>query len=216
MNWERMAGFFSTSYVPSLIEHILITMLAIAVALIISVPLGIFLTRPRFRKYSNVASGIINILQTIPSLSLIALAMPVLGIGIKPTIMVLSLFSIMPILKNMLAGINNVDINYLEAAKGMGMNPRQILFKVELPLAMPVILTGVRTATVIVIASATIAAVIGAGGLGEFIFLGLSMNWPEPLLLGGITCAILASVADLLLAKLAASFIPPGMIIEDI
>ncbi|MEL7566336.1 MAG: ABC transporter permease [Dehalobacterium sp.] len=216
MNWERMAGFFSTSYVPSLLEHIFITLLAIAVALIISVPLGIFLTRPRFRKYCDIASGIINILQTIPSLSLIALAMPVLGIGIKPTIMVLCLFSIMPILKNMLAGINNVDINYLEAVKGMGMSPRQILFKVELPLAMPVILTGVRTATVIVIAGATIAAVIGAGGLGEFIFLGLSMNWPEPLLLGGITCAVLASVADFLLAKLAVRFIPPGMIVEDI
>ena len=216
MNWERMAGFFTTSYVPSLLEHILITVITILVALTIALPLGILLTRPRFSKYSNFASGIINILQTIPSLSLIALAMPILGIGMKPTIMVLTLFCIMPILKNILAGINNVDINYIEAAKGMGMSPRQILFSVELPLAMPVILTGVRTATVIVIASATIAAVIGAGGLGEFIFLGLSMNWPEPLLLGGISCAILASVADTLLAKLASSFIPPGTIVDDI
>lgn len=215
MNWERVVKIFHEFFIPSLIQHITITVLTLLLSLLIAVPLGLFLTRPKNIKYCNVVLGVLNALQTIPSFSLFAFAMPILGVGLKPAVIVLTLFSIMPILKNMLTGLMGVDVNYIEAAKGMGMTPRQILWGVEVPLAMPVIMTGVRVGVVVIIACGTIAAVVGGGGMGTLIFLGLNMSWREPLIMGALSCATLAIIADTILAKVAASFNPPGTVIDE-
>ena len=145
--------------------------------------------------------GFAGILQTIPSIALLGFMIPLLGIGAKPAIVALMLYAFLPIIRNTYTGINQVNAAVTDAAKGMGMSSQQILFKVELPLAMPVILAGIRTATVINVGVATLAAYIAAGGLGEFIFGGIALNNTNMILAGAIPAALLAIIFDFLLAK---------------
>jgi osmoprotectant transport system permease protein len=145
--------------------------------------------------------GIAGVLQTIPSIALLGFMIPLLGIGAKPAIVALMLYAFLPIIRNTFTGINQVNPSVTDAAKGMGMTSYQILFKVELPLAMPVILAGIRTATVINVGVATLAAYIGAGGLGEFIFGGIALNNTNMILAGAIPAALLAIFFDFLLAR---------------
>ncbi len=184
----------------ALIEHIQISFIALFFAVLIAVPLGIYLT-----KKDRVAESIIGVaamLQTIPSLALLGLFIPLLGIGTTPAIIALVIYALLPILRNTYTGIKEVDASLIEAAMAMGMNTRKRLLKVELPLAMPVIMAGIRTAMVLIIGTATLAALIGAGGLGDLILLGIDRNNSELILLGAIPAALLAILFDIVLRKI--------------
>jgi len=182
-------------------EHLGLVAAAMGVAIIIGIPLGIALVpRPKLRKW---VLGTANVIQTVPSLALFGFLIPVPflgGIGATTAIVALILYALLPILQNTYTGIAGVDSAVLEAARAMGMTPRQMLWKVELPLSLSFILAGVRVATVICIGIATIAAAIGAGGLGVFIFRGVAMVSNSVILAGAIPAALLAIAADFLFA----------------
>lgn len=179
-----------------LIQHATLTFLSVVLAALIAIPLGIFISQ--FKKWSGPILGFSGILQTIPSLALLGILIPIMGIGYAPALFSLFLYAIMPILRNTYTGINGIDSQLKEAARAMGMSKIQSLVKIEIPLAMPVIIAGLRTATVINVGVATLAAYIGAGGLGEFIFGGISLNNPTMMLAGAIPAAVLALVLDAL------------------
>ncbi len=182
------------------ITHTGLTFISLLLAIFIGLPLGILITqKPRLAGF---VLGFAGILQTIPSIALLGFMIPVLGIGAKPAIAALFLYALLPIIRNTYTGINQVDDTIKDAARGMGMSWQQILFKVELPLALPVILAGVRTATVINVGVATLAAYIAAGGLGEFIFGGIALNNSNMILAGALPAALLAILFDFLLGHL--------------
>ena len=143
--------------------------------------------------------NIAAVLQTIPSLALLGLMIPIFGIGRVPAIIALVVYALLPILRNTYTGIKEVDPSLVEAAKGIGMKPFRRLTKVELPIAMPVIMAGIRTAMVLIIGTATLAALIGAGGLGDLILLGIDRNDSSLILIGAIPAALLAIIFDLIL-----------------
>lgn len=176
------------------VEHIGLTVLALTIAVFIGLPLGIFLTRKK--KISSPVLGMVGVIQTIPSVALLGFLLPLLGIGVVPAVVALFLYALLPIIRNTFTGIEEVDPSVREAALGMGMSDRQILLKVELPLAVPVIFAGIRTATVINVGIATLCALIGSGGLGEFIFRGIALNNIHMILAGAIPAALLALVFD--------------------
>ncbi|KAA0993035.1 ABC transporter permease/substrate-binding protein [Dyadobacter aurulentus] len=180
------------------IAHIGLTFVSLLVAVLTGLPLGIWIARKE--KLAWVVLGIAGILQTIPSIALLGFLIPVLGIGPLPAITALFLYALLPIIRNTYTGIRNVDSAVTESARALGMNRWQILTAVELPLALPVILAGVRTAAVINVGVATLAAYIAAGGLGEFIFGGIALNNTNMILAGAIPAALLAIVIDLLLS----------------
>ena len=179
------------------LEHIWLVGISTLLAVAIGMPLGILLTRwPALRRP---ILGSANIIQTIPSLALFGFLLPVPWLGERAdrlAILALTLYALLPIIRNTYAGIRGVDAAVLEAGRGMGMTESQLLFQVELPLAMSVILSGARIAVVVSVGLATIAAAIGAGGLGEFIFRGLAMVDNRVILAGAIPAAILALLAD--------------------
>lgn len=181
----------------ALTQHILISFVALLCALIIAIPLGIYIAR--HLKISEGVLGVAAVLQTIPSLALLGLLIPLLGIGIVPAIVAIVIYALLPILRNTYTGIRKVDPSLIEAADAMGMTPMKRLFKVELPLAMPVIMAGIRTAMVLIIGTTTLAALIGAGGLGDIILLGIDRNDTALLILGAVPAALLAIIFDLLL-----------------
>ncbi|CAM4094089.1 osmoprotectant update ABC transporter permease/substrate-binding subunit OpuFB [Mesobacillus thioparans] len=183
----------------SLLEHIQISFIALFFAVLIAIPLGIFLTRRK--QISEGIIGVTAVLQTIPSLALLGLLIPLFGIGKIPAIIALVAYALLPILRNTYTGINEVDPSLIEAARAMGMNSKRRLMKVELPLAMPVIMAGIRTAMVLIVGTATIAALIGAGGLGDLILLGIDRNNTALIVLGAIPAALLAILFDIVLRR---------------
>lgn len=192
-------------------EHLVLVGVAVGVAVAIGVPLGILATRDR-RVEAGVL-GVTNVLQTIPSLALFGFLIPVPllgGIGASTAIVALTLYALLPIVRNTHAGIRGIEPALTEAGRGMGMTDRQLLARVELPLAAGVIVAGVRVATVISIGIATIAAAIGAGGLGVYIFQGLAMVNDTVILAGAVPAALLALAADGILGWLARRLTPPG------
>jgi osmoprotectant transport system permease protein len=192
-------------------EHLVLVGIAVGAAIAIGVPLGILATRDR-RVEAGVL-GVTNVLQTIPSLALFGFLIPVPllgGIGASTAIVALTLYALLPIVRNTHAGIRGIEPALREAGRGMGMTDRQLLARVELPLAAGVIVAGVRVATVISIGIATIAAAIGAGGLGVYIFQGLAMVNDTVILAGAVPAALLALTADGILGWLARRLTPPG------
>ena len=179
-------------------QHIGLTFISLLIAILIGLPLGIYITRNK--KAAGIVLGIAGVLQTIPSIALLGFMIPLLGIGPRPAITALFLYALLPIIRNTSEGINGVDAGVKEAALAMGMTPLQRLVKVELVLAFPVIMAGIRTATVINVGVGTLAAYIAAGGLGEFIFGGIALNNTNMILAGAIPAALLAIVLDLLLS----------------
>ncbi|MGK7393073.1 MAG: ABC transporter permease/substrate-binding protein [Candidatus Cyclobacteriaceae bacterium M3_2C_046] len=175
-------------------EHIGLTLAALFFAIILGILTGIFISR--FVKWSSPILGLVNVIQTIPSIALLGFLLPLLGIGALPAIIALFLYALLPIVRNTYAGITQVDAAILEAARGMGLNNRQILKRIEIPLALPVIFAGIRTAVVISIGVATLCALIAAGGLGEFIFRGIALNNIYMILAGAIPAALLAIIFD--------------------
>jgi osmoprotectant transport system permease protein len=183
----------------STLRHIEVSLIAVVLSIVIAIPLGILITR--YRKMAHLVVNSANIGQTVPSLAILGMVIPVLGIGLKPAVFALVLRGVLPIINNTYSGIINVDRSVIEAGRGMGMRNRQILRWVELPLSFPVIMAGIRTATVLSISVATLAALIGAGGLGDLIFQGIVMADRNLLLAGSLPTAILAIGADLLLGR---------------
>lgn len=198
-----MSELFSTlndrkgEVLTTILEHIQISFIALLIAILIAVPLGIALTKTK--RLSEVVMNIAAILQTIPSLALLGLMIPIFGIGRVPAIIALVVYALLPILRNTYTGIKEVDPSLIEAAKGIGMKPIRRLTKVELPIAMPVMMAGIRTAMVLIIGTATLAALIGAGGLGDLILLGIDRNNTSLILIGAIPAALLAIMFDLIL-----------------
>ncbi|HWV65200.1 ABC transporter permease/substrate-binding protein [Chitinophaga sp.] len=182
------------------LTHTGLTFISVLLAVAIGVPAGILITRKK--RLAAPVLGFAGVMQTIPSIALLGFMIPLLGIGPKPAIVALFLYALLPIVRNTYTGIIGVDSNITEAATGMGMSRRQMLLKVQLPLAMPVILAGIRTATVINVGVATLAAYIAAGGLGEFIFGGIALNNTNMMLAGAIPAALLALLFDWLLSLL--------------
>ncbi len=182
------------------LAHIGLTFISLIIAIVVALPLGIFISRNK--KFAGPVLGIAGILQTIPSIALLGVMIPILGIGVKPAIVALFLYALLPIIRNTYTGIKNIEPQVLEAAKAMGMNKAQVLRKVEIPLAFPVMMAGIRTATVINVGVATLAAYIAAGGLGEFIFGGIALNNTNMILAGAIPAALLAIIFDFLLSRI--------------
>jgi len=184
-------------------SHLALVVIAMAFAIAIAVPLGMFIVQRRTLR--NVALGIASVFQTIPSLALFGFLIPIPfigGIGRRTAIVALVLYALLPILRNTYVGLAGIDPAVLEAAEAMGMTQSQILWRVRFPLARAVILAGIRTATIITIGVATIAAAIGAGGLGTFIFRGVAMVSDAVILAGAVPAALLAIGADFLLGWL--------------
>lgn len=204
-----MMDFFAdngSALLTAIGEHIFLSLVALFLGILVAVPVGILLSQ--VPKVANVVIGVASILQTIPTLALLALMVPLLGVGKVPSIVALFIYSLLPILRNTYLGMIEVDPNLIDAAKGMGMSTSQVIRKVQLPLAIPVIMAGVRLSAVYVIAWTTIAAYIGGGGLGEFIFNGLQ-TYRRDLIFGGTIPVIIIAIAmDLLAGYLEKKFTP--------
>jgi osmoprotectant transport system permease protein len=191
------------------LEHLWMVVASTLLAVIVGIPLGILITR--WPGWNKPVLGGANIIQTIPSLALFGFLLPVPWIGARSerlAILALALYALLPLIRNTYAGIKGVDPSVVEAGRGMGMTDRQLLFQVELPLALGVIIAGVRVATVISVGLATIAAAIGAGGLGEYIFRGLAMVNNQVILAGAVPAAALAILTDLSLGWLEKRLTP--------
>ncbi|MBI2300507.1 MAG: ABC transporter permease subunit [Armatimonadetes bacterium] len=185
-----------------LIQHLLLTGAAMAAAVAVGVPLGLWVKASAGAR--GPILGLAGVVQTVPSVALLGLLLPVMGIGVPPAIVALAVYALLPIVRNTYAGLDGVPAEMVEAGDAMGFTPRGRFLYVELPLALPVIVAGLRTATVICVGVATLAAFIGAGGLGEFIFLGLQRNQNNLILLGALPAAVLALVLDYAIGRVEA------------
>ncbi|NLY82141.1 MAG: ABC transporter permease [Clostridiales bacterium] len=191
------------------LQHMKLSFSAVLLACLVGVPLGFILVNNKYM--SSIVLNIANVIQTIPSLAMFALVMPFMGIGTKPAIFALFLYALLPIIKNTYIGINNVDPAIKQAALGMGMSKNQIMFQIEVPLSISVIMGGVRIATVTCIGVTTIATLIAAGGLGDFIYRGLSTFNIPMILTGAIFSALLALSMDFLLGLLEKKLTSKGI-----
>ena len=187
----------STRFVQAVQTHVTLSLLALLIAAIVCLPLGVWTSRSPTT--ATVALGVVNTLRVLPSLAILLLALPYLGLGFRPALVALTLLACPPLLINTDAGFRNVAPAVVEAAYGMGMSRDQVLWQIQLPLALPVIVAGFRTAAVEVVASATLATFIGSGGLGDFISAGLALNDTRLLLVGAVPVALLALLAEALL-----------------
>lgn len=190
-------------------QHLYLTFVAVFFAVLVAVPLGITITR--FEKAAGIVVGIANAVQALPSLALLGFLIPILGIGSKPSIVMIFLYSLLPIIKNTYTGLTNVDRAILEAGRGMGMTNWQLMKMVQLPLALPVIMAGIRISAVTAVGLTTIAALIGAGGLGQLIYRGISMVNNRMIIAGAVPAMVLTLVIDFLLNILEKLVTPKGI-----
>lgn len=193
-------------------EHISISLLSLVAAIIVAVPLGIMLTKSD--KLAKVVLSITSVLQTVPSLAILAMMIPFFGIGTVPAVIALFLYVLLPILNNTYLGIQSVNKDAKEAGRAMGMTQNQILRMVELPLAVPVIMSGIRLSAVYAISWATLASYIGAGGLGDFIFNGLNLYQPKLIIAGAVVVTLLALITDFILAYVEKITTPRGLLVS--
>jgi osmoprotectant transport system permease protein len=194
-----------------LLQHIELVAISGSIAILIAIPLGIVLSRPRFYGIAEIAMQSLNIGTTIPTLAILALAMSLLGIGIGPAVFGLTLASLLPIVRNTYTGLREVPAHLKEAATGIGMTANQMLFKVELPNALFVIFAGIRTALAINVGTAPLAFLIAGGGLGELIFTGIDLDEPNMMLAGAIPTSLLAILIDMIIALMIFLLIPKGV-----
>ena len=209
---NSLLGIFQTRSEDILLaswEHLQLTFISLLIATLIAIPLGIVLTR--HRKWAEPIIGVTSVFQTIPSLALLGFMIPIFGIGPIPAIIALTIYGLLPILRNTYTGIIGVTPAAVEAGVGMGMTSMQVLFMVELPMALAFIMAGVRTATVLIVGVATLAALIGAGGLGDLIFRGIAMANSPLILAGALPAALLAIVLDFALKHLEYMAQPKGL-----
>ena len=190
-------------------EHLYISVIALVLAIIFSVPLGILLTRTK--RLAKVSLTIASVLQTIPTLAVLALMIPLFGVGKVPAIVALFFYVLLPILNNTIIGVESIDKNVREAGKSMGMTEFQLMKGVELPLALPMILSGIRLSSVYVISWATLASFIGAGGLGDYIFNGLNLYDANMIITATILITALALLVDFCLSCIEKWIVPKGL-----
>jgi osmoprotectant transport system permease protein len=190
-------------------QHVVLTLVAVGLAIALGIPLAILASRVPFMEKPVLILG--NLGQAIPSLVVLALCLPIMGIGFAPSLAALLFRAILPILLNTFVGINNVDHGLIEAARGMGMTENQILWKVQLPITIPVMLAGIKTATVQAISLATLAAFAGGGSLGNLIQQGIMINHKGRLFTGAVSTAVLALLADFIIGWLEKWFTPRGL-----
>lgn len=193
----------------NLIRHVELVGLSLLAGIIISIPLGILLTRKK--RLAGPVLAFAGTIQTIPGLVMLGFALIFIGIGMLPAVTVLTLYAILPILRNTYTGITEVDRSYKEASKGIGMTSMQTLFQVEIPIALPTIISGIRLSTVYIVSWATLAGLIGAGGLGDLIWTGLSTYNTNYILAGAIPSAILALILNGLIGVLEKKLTPRGL-----
>lgn len=206
-------------------QHVYITLIALCLATVVALPLGIYLSKTRHKKLASAAMGAAGVIQTVPTLALIsfvvllfALLQPLVkpvfvlrAIGTLPAVVALVLYALLPIMRNAYTGVRQVDPSVVEVARGMGMTRRQSLFQVELPLALPVIMAGLRIASVWTIGIATLCGLVGAGGLGDLIVKGLRNIQMDYLIAGTVPAAILALIFDGILSSLEKWLTPKGL-----
>lgn len=203
--WGGYLNFVGERYpdiVSAAVEHIWISAVAVVLGAIVAIPVGILLANSSNRALKAIVFGTANLFQTIPSLALLALLIPIMGVGMKPAIFALFLYALLPLLRNTYAGFEAADKSVLEAATGMGYSPMQRIVRIQLPIALPYILSGLRVTTVYIISWTTLAAMIGGGGLGEMIFSGLGVNKEELIFTGALAAIMLALAADFLLGRM--------------
>lgn len=191
------------------LQHIFLSFVALFIGILIALPLGMYVSR--YRKFAEPVIGITAIMQTIPSLALFGFLVPLIGIGSKTALIALIIYALLPILRNVYAGITGVDQSIIEAGRGMGMTPNQILMKIELPIALPFIMAGIRTATVLTVGIATLATFVGAGGLGDVIYRGLQSYNNALVLAGALPVALLAIMFDFILKWVEKGVTPKGL-----
>jgi osmoprotectant transport system permease protein len=201
IDWEWISENFWEDIVPAIQGHIYLSFVSVAIALAISLPTGVLAAR--YRKLYPPVTFFTGFLYSIPSLALFGILVS-LGVGIGPTPVIIALvaYSLLILIRNVVAGLDSVPPETIDAARGMGLTNRQILFKVEFPLALPIIVAGIRIATVTIIGIATIGAYIAAGGLGKMIFDGINRNFPTMIITGAVLATAVAILADLLLLVL--------------
>lgn len=215
--WNQLVFYFTHNGMYLLQQfgrHFLISFYGVLLAAIVGIPLGIYMAN-HFHLGDFIIS-VANVIQTVPSLAMLSIIMLWLGLGVNTVIITIFLYSLLPILKNTYTGMRNVDPNTIDSARGMGMTTFQLLYMVKLPLAMSVIMSGIRTAMVVAIGNTAIGAFVGAGGLGDLIIRGTNATDGAPLILAGaLPTAIMAIVTDLVIGLLQKHFEPTGYYKQD-
>jgi len=202
------AAFPSATVADLVTQHLQIVGVSSAITLVVGLPLGIWVTRPSGQEFRELVAATVDFGQTFPPVAVLALMMPLLGLGLAPAIVALSLYGLFPVVSNTVAGLEAVPPAVLDAARGMGMGKWRILFTVELPLAARVIMAGIRTSVIINIGTATVAAATGAGGLGSPIYSGINLQNGAWVLEGAVAAALLAILADSVLAQVERAVAP--------
>ncbi|WP_090852348.1 ABC transporter permease [Paraliobacillus sp. PM-2] len=187
-------------------EHIIISFVVIFFSVLVTIPLAIYMTKMKSDKIKSVIFNIANIFQTIPTIALLAIMIPIFGIGFTPAVVALFLYALLPLLRNTYTGVQSIDPAIVEAAKGMGYSTYQRLVKVELPVALPYVMSGIRVTTVYIISWTTLAALIGAGGLGDLILSGIGYNDQHMIFTGTLVAIVIALLLDFIFAKLEKRF----------
>lgn len=189
-----------------MLEHLLISSVVIFLSIVVTVPLAIHMTKMKHDKIKNLIFNIANVFQTIPTIALLAIMIPLFGIGFLPAVVALFLYALLPLLRNTYTGIKSIDPSIVEAAKGMGFSTFGRLFKIELPAALPYVMSGIRVTTVYIISWTTLAALIGAGGLGDLVLAGIGYNDQNMIFTGTILAIVIALLLDLAFGKLEKSY----------
>jgi len=189
-------------------EHLILSVVALGLAILLTIPLAVYMTKIKNDTLKNIIFNIANIFQTIPTVALFAVLVPFMGIGFKPAVLALFLYALLPLLRNTYAGIESIDQDMIDAAKGMGYSTFQRIYKIELPVALPYIMSGIRVTTVYIISWTTLAAIVGAGGLGGLVLSGIGFNDKEMIFTGTILAIVIALIIDLLFAKVEKKLAP--------
>ena len=205
---------YGSQILTALGQHLFLVGVSLVLGVIVAVPLGVLLTR--FSRWAAPIITVVSIVQTIPSLVFFALLIPFLGIGLQPAIIVLFLYSLLPILRNTYIALRSVDPTLIDASRGQGMTSWEILYMVELPLSAPIIVAGIRLSAIYLVSWATIAALIGAGGLGDLIFSGIDSEDTGLLLAGAIPTALLALIVGFVFGRVRSLITPRGLKAEAV
>ena len=200
---------YGSQLVSKTIEHFYISIIALLIAIVVAVPLGILLSKTK--RIANVVLTIAGVLQTIPTLAVLAIMIPIFGVGKTPAIVALFIYVLLPILNNTVLGVQNIDKNIIQAGTSMGMTKMQLKKDVELPLALPLIISGIRLSSVYVISWATLASYVGAGGLGDLVFNGLNLYQPPMIISAAILVSCLALLVDFILSLIEKWAVPKGL-----
>ena len=199
---------YGSQLVSKTIEHFYISIIALLIAIVVAVPLGILLSKTK--RIANVVLTIAGV-QTIPTLAVLAIMIPIFGVGKTPAIVALFIYVLLPILNNTVLGVQNIDKNIIQAGTSMGMTKMQLMKDVELPLALPLIISGIRLSSVYVISWATLASYVGAGGLGDLVFNGLNLYQPPMIISAAILVTCLALLVDFILSLIEKWAVPKGL-----